>query len=251
MKCISLLSFLLIGLVIAVQAQDINAMTREADRLEAIPNEKAAFTQFREVVRFQPANMYALTKCSELCSRIGNREKDLKSRDRYYAAAVDYAKVALKVAPTNDEANVVMAIAVGRTVLVKSGKEKISAVKDIKHYADVALKTNPQNFKAWHVIGKWNYEVSNLNMVERAATKVFYGGLPEASIKASIAAYEKAKNINPYFMLNYLELAKAYKRNDEKQKAVAQLKVLVTLPIKTEDDPRIKAEALKLIKSWE
>ena len=231
-------------------AQDFSQLVHEAERLENIPDEKAAFSKFKEALRVQPANVYALAKCSELCSRIGNREADTKSRDNYYAAAVIYAKTALRVSPTNDEANVAMAIAVGRTVLLKSGKEKISAVKDIKHYADMALKTNAQNFKAWHIIGKWNYEVSNLTMVEKAATRVLYGGLPDASLAGAVAAYEKAKSLNPQFMLNYLELAKAYKRKGETAKAVAQLRVMVTLPLKTEDDPRIKKEGLQLIREW-
>ena len=126
-----------------------------------------------------------------------------------------------------------------------------SFVKDIKAHADKAVKINPYNFKAWHIIGKWNYEVSNLNMLEKAATKVFYGGLPSSSFKAAIEAYEKAKALNPNFALNYLELAKAYKKNSEKAKAISMLKLAQNLPVKTEDDPRIKREAAELLKSWE
>ncbi|MDB5201074.1 MAG: hypothetical protein JWQ27_483 [Ferruginibacter sp.] len=246
-----LLGFFLFNLLaLMATAQDFTVLVKEADRLEAIPNEKAAFNKFKEALKLQPSNLYTLVKCSELCSRIGNREKEKKTRDAYYSAAVFYAKTALSLHPLDDEANVVMAIAVGRTVLEKSGKEKISAVKDIKHYADVALKTNALNFKAWHVIGKWNYEVSNLNMMEKAATKVFYGGLPDASLKNAIIAYEKAKSLNPTFMLNYLELAKAYKRNGDKQKALTQLRTSLNLHFQTEDDPRIRAEAISLIKEW-
>ena len=233
------------------KAQSITDDINEANRLEAIPDEKAAFIKFKEVLKLQPVNLYALTKCSELCSRIGNREKDIKSRDSYYSAAVIYAQTALKVSPLNDEANVVMAIAMGRMVLTKSGKEKIAAVKDIKKYADIALKSNPNNFKAWHILGKWNFEVSNLNMVERAAAKVFFGGLPDASLKTAIADYEKAKALSPTFMLNYLELAKAYHRNDDDKTALSLLQKLLTLPLQTEDDPRIKAEAQKLIADWQ
>ncbi|MBS1495861.1 MAG: hypothetical protein JSU03_09635 [Bacteroidetes bacterium] len=233
------------------KSQDIVSVINEANRLEAIPDENAAFQKFKEAVRIQPVNVYALSKCSELCSRIGHRQTNTKSRDSYYQAAITYAQSALKVSPQSDDANVAMAIAVGRVVLIKSGKEKISAVKDIKKYADIALKANPDNFKAWHILGKWNYEVSNLNMIERAAAKVFFGGLPDASLKNSIADYEKAKALSPQFMLNYLELAKAYHRNDETKLALEQLKKVLILPAKTEDDPRIKAEAQQLIKDWQ
>ena len=249
MKFLSLLIFF--GFIfLDSSAQDINYFLNEGKRLEALPDEKGALKKFKDVLKLQPANLCALSKCSELCSRIGNREADTKSRDNYYAAAVIYAKTALKLSPADDEANTAMAIAVGRTVLIKSGKEKISAVKDIKHYADIALLTNPQNFKAWHILGKWNYEVSNLNMMEKAAAKIFFGGLPPASLTKAIASYEKAKTISPSFLLNYIELARAYNRHGDKNKALVQLKKLLTLPSLSEDDPRIKVEAQKLIKSW-
>ena len=250
MKSLALLSVFIVCFVCSI-AQNIDGFITEAKRLENVPDEKGSFNKFKEVLKLQPDNLFALSKCSELCSRIGNREADLKSRNNYYAAAIIYARTALRVSPADDEANVAMAIALGRMVLIKSGKERISTVKDIKHYTDIALKTNAQNFKAWHVLGKWNYEVSNLNMVERTAAKIFFGGLPEASLKIAIASYEKAKELNPAFMLNYLELAKAYNRIDDRQKATAQLKKLLTLPLLTEDDPRIKSEAQKLIRNWE
>jgi tetratricopeptide (TPR) repeat protein len=247
------LSFLFLSVFTAISgiAQDLNSIIKEADRLEAIPDEKAAFQKFKEALKVQPSNLYALTKCSELCTRIGGREKtNTKLRDDYYSTAIIYAKTALRLYPNSDEANVTMALAVGRTILLKSGKEKISAVKDLKAYADKAVAENPNNFKAWHILGKWNYEVSNLNAIERAGAKIMYGGLPNASLKNSIMYYEKAKSINPSFALNYLELAKAYHRNDDDAKANAQLNYLLTLKNMTEDDPRIKTEAQQLLKDW-
>lgn len=249
MKLLLIFSLLLLS-IFSLLSQDIQVLIKEGKRLEKIPDEKAAFSKFKLILKHDPGNLYALTKCSELCSRIGKREKDPGSRDSYYNAAVIYAKNALRLFPQSDEANVVMGIALGRSSLVKSGKEKIAAAKEIKHYAETALKYNPSNFKAWHIIGKWNFEVSNLNLLERAAAKVLYGGLPNASLKNAIYAYEKARVLNPNFLLNYLELAKAYKKNNEKQKSIELLKTLLNLPSQIEDDPLIKNETTALLKSW-
>ena len=250
MKIIStlILSFILFT---TVSAQDINAIIKEADRLEAIPSEKAAFNKFKEALKIHPDNLYALIKCSELCSRVGKREATKEARSSYYEAAKIYATTALKVNDKSSDANAVMAIALGRTALEKSGKEKIAAVKDIKKYGDLAVLYDPNNFKAWHILGKWFYEVSNLNMFERAAAKVFFGGLPSATLKESIAAYEKAKALNSKFLLNYLELAKAYKRNDDDQKAIQVLKAMPSIPNMTEDDALIKSEGVKLLRTLE
>ena len=143
-----------------------------------------------------------------------------------------------------------MAIALGRTSLEKSGKEKINAAKEIKNYVDLAIKNDPLNYKAWHVLGRWHYEISNLNMIEKAAVKLLFGGLPKASMKESIAAFEKAKTLAGGFILNNYEMARAYKKNGQKDKAISILNAMLLLPNKTEDDETIKADGRKLLKEW-
>ena len=249
MKLFSFLLLLLFSFN-KISAQDYNAFIKEADRLETIPNEKAALAKFKEALKLQPTSLYALTKCSELYCRVGGREKNTKVRDEYYATAQTYAKTALRLHPNSDEANVAMAFSIAKTLMLKSGKEKIIAVKELKSYGDKAVIQNPKNFKAWHVLGKWNYEVSNLNALEKVAVKIIYGGLPAASLNNSIMYYEKAKSLAPLFTLNYLELAKAYHKNDDDIKAISLLNYLLSIKNQTEDDPRIKAEAEKLIKNW-
>ena len=234
----------------ATTSQSLQRLQAQADSLEAAPNEKAAFNVFKLIHQNYQTNLYAVTKCSELSSRIGSRESDTRSRDNYYAAALAYAKKALAIDPNDDEANVAMSIALGRTTMYKSGREKVSAAREIRRHAEIALNKNPANFKAWHIMGKWHFEVSNLNMFERAALRVFYGGIPEASLSESIRAYEKAKRLKPDFLLNYLELAKAYKRNEEDKKALAVLQSIFAYQPRSEDDPRIIKEAHALISKW-
>ncbi len=233
-------------------AQDVNALIKEGNRLESVPDEKGAFHKFKEVLKINTTNIYALNKCSELCSRIGQRETtNTQLRSDYYKAAKIYAETALKVDPKNSEANCVMAIGLGRSSMSKSGKEKIITAREIKTYVDAAIANDPQNFKAWHVLGRWQYEISNLNALERGIVKVLYGGLPPATLKQSISAFEKARVLRPEFLLNYFEMARAYKDNDNKAKAIAYLQLMLTLPNQTEDDPAIKEKGRDLIKDWQ
>ena len=245
-----LFTFIFSFIIYLLPAQDVVAMIKEAERLEAMLNEKAAFAKYKEVLKLQPANQWALNKCSELCSRIGKRQTNPKLIEDYFTAAKTYAATALKINPNNSESNCVMAIALGRTSLNRSGKEKINSAKEIKKYVDAALKNDPKNFKAWHVLGRWHYELSNLNMFERGAVRVFYGGLPESSLAASITAFEKSHSITDGFILNYFEMAKAYKRNNQTAKAVAVLTKMLTVKNQTEDDPITKEEGRKLINDW-
>jgi len=232
-------------------AQDINTLIKEAIRLESVPSEKAAFQKFKEVLKQQPTHVFSLSKCSELCSRIGKREANPKLRDEYFTAARIYAETALKIDAGNADANCAMAMALGRSSMSKSGKEKVVTAREIKKYVDIALKNDPQNFKAWHILGRWHFEISNLNFLERSIAKVLYGGVPPASIKQSIYAFERSRSITPLFLLNYYEMAKAYIEHDNKTKAVSYIKLMLTLPNQTEDDPLIKERGRNLLKDLE
>ena len=232
-------------------AQDITGLISSADRLELIMDENGAFNKFKEVVKIQPSNIYALNKCSELCSRIGKRQTNKKIINDYYEAAKTYAGIALKIDPKNSEANCVMAIALGRSSLNKGGKEKITTAKEIKKYVDISIKNDPQNFKAWHVLGRWNYELSNLNIIERTAAKFLYGTIPFGSIEEAIFAFEKSNSIANGFILNYLELAKAYNKNDQTNKAITTINNMLLLPNHTQDDASIKTEGKLLLREYQ
>jgi len=246
-----LLLFCATFFLVGVFSQDINALIKSADKQEAIPDEEAAFLTFKQVLKLQPANMYALNKCSELCSRIGERQADQKVRNGYYEAAKTYASIALRLDSNNAQANCVMAIALGKSSLTKSGKEKIINAKEIKKYVDRSIKNDPQNFIAWHVLGKWNYELGSLNIIERSAAKLLYGNLPDGSIKAAIIAFEKSNSIYSGFILNYLEMARAYHKNDQPDKAITSIQRMLLIPNHTEDDATIKEQGKKLLKEWQ
>ncbi len=233
-----------------MQAQSFDSVMNAAKEAEIGMKEKIAFQHYVSAQKLKPGDPEALYKCSELASRIGNREVSEESRNRYYQSALAYARQMVKIYPQNDQSHLALSISLGRIALTKSGKEKVVTVKEIKQAAETAVKINPANYKAWHVLGKWYYEVSNLNLVERAAIKLFFGGMPDASFNKAIQCYEKAKSIQPNFNLNHLELAKSYYKNDEQTKALTILTQIASMPIRTEDDTRVRKEAHNLYQSW-
>jgi hypothetical protein len=240
--------FIVFFLSLAASAQDINDMLAEADNLEKGLKENESYKKYQEILRVQPINIKALWKCSELCSRIGNRERDKKSKLDYFTAAKTYAESALKVDSNNSDANYAMAVALGYMALqAKSTKEKIAKVNEIRTYAEKAIKLNGENAKAWFVLGRWHYEVASLTMIERSAVKLFYGGLPKASFEEAISAFEKAGKFDKYFVANSLMMAKTYLQMNEKVKAAAVLEKVVKMPIRTEDDFTYKAEAKRIL----
>jgi tetratricopeptide (TPR) repeat protein len=243
--------FLILFFATPAFTQNAAVLLKEAETLEHQLKEQEAFDKYKAVLKIEPRNYIALWKCSELCSRIGNRQSTKSKKSDYFSAGRTYAEIAIKVNPTLADAYYALSVAMGRKALIESGNDKVKAVREIKTNADKAVQLNPNYGRAWHVIGKWNYEVYNLSGFEKAALKVFYGGLPPASLNNAINAYEKARKLEPNFALNNLELAKAYHKNDEDAKAIALLKQLPSFPEKTLDDAQIKQEGKKLLEKLE
>ncbi|WP_407521688.1 hypothetical protein PDL71_12905 [Lacibacter sp. MH-610] len=242
--------FLCITVSIQSIAQPVEELVKQADALEKEMKEPEAYAKFKEIVRQHPQHLYALNKCSELASRIGRMQNTKEKQADFYRAAKIYAERALKVNPKDSDANMVMSLAYGRMALLLSGKEKVAYVRDIKIYAERAVAYNPKNFKALHVLGKWHYEVTSLNAVEKAGLKVFFGGLPKASYDSSLYFYQRAGALSPGFVLNYLEMAKVYYKQKNKTRAIELLRQAMKLPDATSEDALVKKEAGELLKEW-
>lgn len=249
LKHIFIVSFLFIA-ALPLCSQPVDDMVKQADLLEKQMKEEEAYQKFKDIVKLQPHHLYALTRCSELASRIGRRQSTPEKQMDFYTAAKIYAQRALKISPNDSEANVVMSLAYARMSLLKEGKEKVEYVREIKTYADKALAANPNNFKALFIIARWNMELSNLNAIQKAAIKVFYGGVQANSLDSAIYYYEKVRSLSPSFNLNYLELAKAYYRKNNKKKAAELLNYMLRLPNTAADDDTVKDEARQLLATW-
>jgi tetratricopeptide (TPR) repeat protein len=248
MKYFSLFLINFFSLVLA-QGQDVEYLIKEGEQLEKEKKDADALKKYQEALQLAPNDIRALSRCSELSSTIGNRQPDKSSKLEYNNAAKLYAETALKQNADDPDANFAMAMALSRISMVTSGKEKVQDIRDIKTYAEHALEQDPSHYKSLFLMGKWNMEVSSLNIAEKAALKLVYGGLPSASPAAAIDFFEKARRSNPNFILNYLELAKAYKINGQSDKAIDILNRMLKLPPKTADDNNYKAEGKKMLES--
>jgi tetratricopeptide (TPR) repeat protein len=135
------------------------------------------------------------------------------------------------------------------TDIETENKKIVALVKDVKTYTEAAIALQPNHAKAYYSLGKWHYEMVNLSGVKKVAVKLFYGGLPNGDLDSAITYFEKCKSLDPYFVLNYLDLAKAYRDNHRPTQAIEVLNKLVKLPVRTADDPALKAEGAKLLES--
>lgn len=246
MKKILVAVFVLLSVQLFSQQADV--LLKEAVNLERSLKEEAALDKYKQVLAADPANMRALVRSSELSSAIGARQADKNAKTTYYNVAKDYADKAISIDSNSADAYYARAVVAGKLTEVETENKKLVAhVKDIKTYADKGLAINPNHARANYVLGKWNFEVLTLPWAKKAAVKVLFGGMPPATIENAYKYMEKCKTIEPYFVLNYLDLAKAYKYDHKPAQAINVLNQLVKLPTRTADDVTLKSEGKKML----
>ena len=232
----------------ASMAQDVAVLLKEADNYERQIKEPEALEKYQSIIELDPSNVKALVKASELNASIGGRQLDKNNKRLYFETSLAFAKKALDTEPNNADANYAMGMAAGKMTDVETENKKIVAfVKDAKSFNEKAIILNPKHAKATYSLGKWNYEMVNLSGLKKIAVKLFYGGLPNGNLDSAITYFEKCRILDPYFALNYLDLAKAYRDNHRPAQAIEILNKLVKLPIRTGDDVAIKAEGAKML----
>lgn len=231
-------------------SQDISVLFKEADNLEIQLKEPEALAKYKQIILMAPANVNALVKAAELNISLSNRQPDAKSKRLYIESAYAYASRAFQADSNSANASYAMAMVSGRMTDVETENKKIvSLVRDTKQYADRALAINPNHAKAHYTLGKWHLEMANLSGIKKIAVKLFYGGLPGGDLDSAILHMEKCRLLEPYFVANQLDLAKAYNDNRKPAKALEILTRLVRMPTRSSDDIALKAEGAKMLAS--
>ncbi|BAV06393.1 Tetratricopeptide repeat-containing protein [Filimonas lacunae] len=234
----------------AALAQDATVTLKEAENLEKQLKEDAALEKFKSVAIADSTNITALLKTAELSCATGGRIKDIKARKPSYDQALTFATRAYNQQPENAQVNYIMSLVSSKMPEVEEENKKlVQYIKQTKEYADKALAINPNHGKANYMVGKWNLEMLNMNWFKKAAAKTLYGGsgMQKPSLDTAITYMEKCRTLEPYFVQNYLDLAKAYKQDNKPAKSIEVLNKLVKLPSRTQDDIALKAEGKALL----
>ena len=248
MKSFMLSLILFCTATVVVHAQSDSISLAAADSLFEHYQWQEALDAYNQILAGDTDNFDALWRSSLLYARIGNGfEEEVKQRN-YFKKAEKRAWHALQVDSTNSQSNYVMAVAMGRMALIGGAKERVAASRAIKKYGELALKYDSTNAGAWHLLGRWNYEVSNLNFAERLAANVLFGGLPDGASTDTAAQYiERAIELKDDYLLYYYDLARVYDELDKDQQAITVCQKVLEMPDKSPDDPEIKADCQNII----
>jgi len=162
-------------------------------------------------------------------------------KQRLGELALSYAKRAVAADPKNANAYLSLSICYGRLADFQDNRKKLEYAREIKSNAEEALRLNPKLDYADYVLGAWNYELANLNIVLREMAIVVYGKLPQASNEKAVEYLLQAIELAPQRVAHHIELGRAYAAMGKKDLACSEFETGLALPSLEKDDEITKA----------
>ena len=153
---------------------------------------------------------------------------------------LNYAQRAAALAPNDSEAQLSPAISYGKMVAIQGMKEQTEASRRIKDAADKAIRLDPNNDLAWHVLGRWNRVLAGVSGAKRALASLLYGELPAGSNAEAVVCFQRAIQINPNRLMHYIELGIVYAQMGKSADARRVIVQGLAMPDVEKDDPEIK-----------
>jgi tetratricopeptide (TPR) repeat protein len=212
-------------------------LLQQAERLLSSYKDNEALLLYEQVLTAAPDNIEALCKATLLHCRIGERYQDETFKAKHYLKAKLYAQQAYELNPDDAESNYAMALALGSEAMISGPKQRLIGINELKTFVDAALAIDSSHAGAWHIMGRWYYKMANLNLAEKVASKVFFGGIcGEATNEAAASALEQAILYDPSNIRFYYELACIYDEMKASEAYKITLEKAVALTFETREE---------------
>ena len=223
--------------------EDINTLIANGDSLFSAFDNQGALEYYQKAYDLDSTNYEVCWKLSRGYVDVGETFED-DPRAEYYQKGNLYGQKAVELNPDGAKGHLRLSIAIGRVALDAGAKERVRLSKEIKKEVDLAIKLDPNDDIAYHVLGRWNRKLANLSWIERGFANMFLGGVPEeASEENAAAAFKKAIEINPNYINHHLELGMTYEMMDMEEEAIAEYQKCLNLPKSSAADDGHKATA--------
>lgn len=240
----ALMKFLLISLIawlgVVSARADFDELVKSGDVFDAKSQSEQALKYYLPAEKLGPKNAALLVKISR---QYALRMNDLpKEADKIASCrlGLGYAERAVATAPGECDPHLSVAICLGKLTPFLGNKERVEASRQIKISADKAVKLDPKNDYAWHILGRWHQALANIGGVSRMFASAVYGGLPDASNDTAVECFKKAMSLNPTRLVHVIELGRTYGMMGRKVEAKKYLEKGLAMPNKEKDDAETK-----------
>jgi tetratricopeptide (TPR) repeat protein len=221
-------------------AESANELLEKAKPYERKFQANNALPLYLTAEKIEPQNPHILCRIARQYRYLMS-DADVKAEKlRLGYIALNYSKRAAEAGPEDPEAQLAPAITLGKMLPYMSAKEQVTTSPQIKESVDKTLQINPRDDTAWHILGRWNRVLADINTVKRTLAGVLYGGLPKGSLDEAERDMQKAIELNPHRLMHYIELGRIYFQMGKKEEARQYIQKGLAMPDSEKDDPETK-----------
>lgn len=227
--------------------EDANALIAKGDQFDKQLQATEALDNYLPANKLEPDNVDLLVRIARQYRHLMADASSNREKLRLGYISLEFANRAASLAPKNAEAQLSPAISYGKMLPFMGSKDQVNAAPRIKAAVDRALELDPTNDNAWHILGRWNRTLADVNAVKRALAKALYGGLPVTTNEAAEKCLLKAIEINPNRLIHYIELGHIYVQMRRKEDARKYIEKGLSMPDKEKDDPEMREVGRQLL----
>jgi tetratricopeptide (TPR) repeat protein len=224
-----------IACAVVASAHAAGDWIEQGDSLDREFKSSQALAAYQKALAGDPDNADLLRKISKQYVEMVLDAPSKQEKLRLAQLGYDTALRAKKLAPNDPEVRVTVAIAAGRLAFYSEPRRRLELSGVVKSESAESVRLDPRFALGWHVLGRWNYEIANLNAVLRIAAEAVYGKMPSATNEEAIRCMAKAVELEPGNALFHAELGRAYLAAGRKEDAKRELQKSLTLPRRSRD----------------
>jgi tetratricopeptide (TPR) repeat protein len=234
------LFFVALCLSLPLHAGPADALIQQGDAFAAKWQTMQALESYKSAQMLEPQNAHILVCIAREYRHLLGDATQVDEKLRLGGIALDYSLRAAALAPNDSEAQLAPAITYGKMLPFQSGKLQFSGSQRIKESADKALKLDPKNDIAWHILGRWHRALADISMLKRLFAPLVYGKLPTSTNEEAVICFERAIKINPGRLMHSIELGHTYVQMGRGTDARKWINKGLALPNVDKDDPTTK-----------
>ncbi len=240
---------LLVLPAVQCMAQSAAELIAKGDVLDRSFHASEALKCYLPAEKLEPTNAALLVRIARQYRHLISEAGTDKEKLNLARVSLTFAQRAAALAPADSEAQLSPAISYGKMLPYLSSKEQIDTSQRIKTSADKALKLDPRNDTAWHVLGRWHQSLADVGAVKRALGSMIYGKLPVTTNEAALTCFEKAIAINPNRLRHHIELGRTYAKMGQTPAARRSIEKGMAMRSTEKDDPEMKQRGRDMLAS--
>jgi len=216
----------LLGFVAAAPASPVDDLIRQGNVYDTRQEPDEALKYYLPAEKIESENPGLLVRIARQYSyKMTSPDATAGETVKLGNIALGYSERAVKLAPDLCDAQLAIAISHGKLLPYLDNQEKIKRSAIIKTAAEKAVKLDPSNDIAWHLVGRWHQLLADISGLKRLIAELVYGTIPTASLTESERCLKKALELNPNRLMHHIELGRTYAkmgRNEEARKFIEQ-----------------------------